>query len=233
MLKSIPLLTIALTFCLFTTSWGALPQIHVENDSFDFGEIYRGEKVAHTFSFLNKGDAPLNIEKVRSSCGCTAAVPSNSVVASGESAELRATFDSGRFQGQISKTIYLYTNDPIRKVVQFYIRGTVKDEIVLSPKTLNIGSVDPNSQWDGEIIVSNTGKNVIEITDAVTTIREMKLDVASKEIAPGEKTLVRIVINVPQGSRNINGYITLKVSGAQTDTLRIPVSALTRHNRGD
>ena len=43
------------------------PKIEFENSKFDFGEIEAGEKVEHVFTFKNMGDAPLIIEKVKSS----------------------------------------------------------------------------------------------------------------------------------------------------------------------
>lgn len=219
-----------LTFCFATTAWGG-PKIFVEENTFNFGEIYGGEEVAHTFTFQNTGDAPLNVTKVRSSCGCTVAVPSEKIIPPGGTGELKATFDSERFRGEISKTIYLYTDDPIRGVVQFYIRGIVKEEVVLTPSVLSVGNIDPQSRWVGEVVVSNAGKTDIEITNVNTTIKEMTTEVASKRLSPGEATQIKITLDTPAGSRNINGYITLKIAGAQKDTFRIPVSALIRHNQ--
>ena len=43
------------------------PRIEFDEKQFDFGEIDAGEKVEHIFSFKNKGDAPLIVEKVKSS----------------------------------------------------------------------------------------------------------------------------------------------------------------------
>ncbi len=43
------------------------PRIEFAQTEFDFGEVEAGEKVQHTFSFKNVGDADLVIAKVRSS----------------------------------------------------------------------------------------------------------------------------------------------------------------------
>jgi len=48
------------------------PIITFEEDSFDFGDIYQGDKVAHTFKFENSGNQPLIITNVQTTCGCTA-----------------------------------------------------------------------------------------------------------------------------------------------------------------
>ena len=82
------------------------PQIAVDENEINFELVTQGSKVEKVFTFKNVGDANLNIERVKSSCGCTAALLSSRELAPGESGEVRATFDSTRFQGLDVKTIY-------------------------------------------------------------------------------------------------------------------------------
>ncbi len=80
--------------------------------SYDFGEMKQGDKKEHTFSLTNNGKSELIIRNVRSSCGCTAVAPSKSVIAPGESAPIKVTFDSRGKRGRQSKSITVITNDP-------------------------------------------------------------------------------------------------------------------------
>lgn len=43
----------------------------LDETEFDFGDIAPQKPVEHTFRFKNTSDAPLIIETVRTSCGCT------------------------------------------------------------------------------------------------------------------------------------------------------------------
>jgi hypothetical protein len=52
------------------------PQITFSESLHDFGDIERGARLSHTFEFENAGSAPLKIENVKTSCGCTAVRPS-------------------------------------------------------------------------------------------------------------------------------------------------------------
>ncbi len=113
-MRSMVVLVIFMVLCCFTTVSFAAPDLQVATPTFDFGEIYQGEKVPHVFEFSNQGDEPLLIDRVRSSCGCTAVLVSQKNIPPGGKGELKATFDSSRFRGAISKTIYLYSNDPVR-----------------------------------------------------------------------------------------------------------------------
>jgi len=49
------------------------PRLRAETTNFRFGEIYQGQQLEHAFRLENTGNAPLLIERIRSSCGCTAA----------------------------------------------------------------------------------------------------------------------------------------------------------------
>lgn len=67
-------LSLILFVCLLASNSWAAPNLVVELPTFDFGEVPQGQTVRHSFSFNNDGDEPLLIEKVHSSCGCTAAL---------------------------------------------------------------------------------------------------------------------------------------------------------------
>jgi hypothetical protein len=80
--------------------------------SHDFGTMKQGERKDHTFNLKNEGKSELIIRNIRSSCGCTAVAPSRKVLAPGESAPVKVTFDSRGKRGRQSKSITIITNDP-------------------------------------------------------------------------------------------------------------------------
>ena len=88
------------------------PVAAFEPKTHDFGEMQQGEKKDHTFTLTNKGKTDLHIRNVRSSCGCTAVAPSKKVIAPGETAPIKVTFDSRGKRGRQSKSITVITNDP-------------------------------------------------------------------------------------------------------------------------
>ncbi len=81
-------------------------------EKYDFGELKQGEKKDHTFTLSNDGKSELIIRNVRSSCGCTAVAPAKKVIAPGESAPVKVTFNSRGKRGRQSKSITVITNDP-------------------------------------------------------------------------------------------------------------------------
>ena len=125
--------TIMLTFFAGSFAFAA-PNLQINDPKFDFGEIFQGEKVLHVFEFINEGDETLKIDRVRSSCGCTAVMVSEKSIPPGGKGELQANFDSTRFRNDVSKTIYLYSNDPVRPVMQFQIKGTILETVAVEPR---------------------------------------------------------------------------------------------------
>ncbi|HEX9188383.1 MAG TPA: DUF1573 domain-containing protein, partial [Vicinamibacteria bacterium] len=69
------------------------PRIRVEPESFDFGKARPGKVLRKEFTIRNFGDAPLVIEGVRTTCGCTAALSDESRVPPGGATALRVSFD--------------------------------------------------------------------------------------------------------------------------------------------
>lgn len=88
------------------------PEAVFSEKKHDFGQMTQGDKEDHTFQLKNDGKSELIIRNVRSSCGCTAVAPSKKVIAPGESAPIKVTFNSRGKRGRQSKSITVITNDP-------------------------------------------------------------------------------------------------------------------------
>ncbi len=79
-------------------------------DSFDFGDIYQGDKVEHIFEFENGGDQPLIFSNVLTTCGCTAPDWPREPILPGETASLTITFNSQGKMGVQNKVITILSN---------------------------------------------------------------------------------------------------------------------------
>jgi hypothetical protein len=70
------------------------PEIALDKNEHDFGEIQVGDVVETQIRVSNKSDATLVIDEVRTSCGCTKAVSNVKEVTPGQQAEIAVSFDS-------------------------------------------------------------------------------------------------------------------------------------------
>jgi hypothetical protein len=78
------------------------------------GKIKGSSQYDVEFKFTNEGKRDLIIRHIRSTCGCTAVQQENQGVGikPGESSSIKAVFNSGGYKGKVTKSIYVYTNDP-------------------------------------------------------------------------------------------------------------------------
>ncbi|WP_337871798.1 DUF1573 domain-containing protein [Ignavibacterium sp.] len=96
--------------------------LFLPENQFNFGQIKEGTTVSHTFEFVNKGSDVLQINDVRTSCGCTAALVSSSTLKPGEKGTLKVDLDTKGRQGKMSRTISIVSNDSEQstKVITIY-----------------------------------------------------------------------------------------------------------------
>jgi hypothetical protein len=79
----------------------------------DFGRINEEVgSVTTQFEFTNKGDNPLIIHRVSSSCGCTTPSYSKEPILPGKSGSISAKYSTTGRPGSFKKSIRVYTNVP-------------------------------------------------------------------------------------------------------------------------
>lgn len=201
----------------------AAPKIEFEEETFSFGEVYQGAKVEHVFTFRNGGDEPLTIDKVRTSCGCTAALLSATVLQPGEAGELRTSFDSGRFRGEVVKTIYVYANDPLRQVSQLYVRGKVTPEIVVEPAQLELDGLTVGRAQEARVVLTGRGKEAVPLLSVETTAPELQAALSAETLLPGKTAEVVVTVTPREGKARLSGYVLVKTGSSHVPELRIPV----------
>lgn len=104
------------------------PVFEFETETIDYGKIDKDSDGERVFVFTNVGNAPLVIEKVKGSCGCTVPTKPEKPIMPGEKGEIKVKYATNRVGG-FSKTVTITSNatEP-RKVVR--IKG-----IVLKPES--------------------------------------------------------------------------------------------------
>ncbi len=79
----------------------------------DFGKIAEEiGKATCTFEFVNTGSAPLLINKVGTSCGCTTPSYTKDPILPGEKGEIKVQYSTTGRVGAFEKSINVFTNVP-------------------------------------------------------------------------------------------------------------------------
>ena len=113
----------------FLLSSQAQPKIQIPEKSFDFGVIGPKDIVEQEFIIRNVGDAPLRISRAYTTCGCTTAEISASVIPPGKVATIRLIFDAGFHDtsGQtVRRGLIIENNDPQQSQAEIWVQASVR-----------------------------------------------------------------------------------------------------------
>jgi hypothetical protein len=106
-----------------------IEEVAATNWQYDFGSILATDKVEHDFEVTNVGSGVLEIQDASASCGCTAAVVSDTTVEPGGTSQIRVSYDprvNQEFGKFVTKQIRIKSNDPLVPLAEFTITADVQ-----------------------------------------------------------------------------------------------------------
>jgi len=101
------------------------PQAVFEKSVHEFGKIAENAgTVSCEFKFKNTGDAPLIIQRVRTTCGCTTPDYTKEPILPGKEGKITVTYSTVGRPGTFNKEITVFTNVP-DSIYKLQIKGEV------------------------------------------------------------------------------------------------------------
>lgn len=107
----------------------AQPDVQVPEKFYDFGTIGPQEVVEREFIVRNVGAAPLTISRAYTTCGCTTAEISASIIPPSKVATIKLIFDAGFHDtaGQtVRRGLIIENNDPDLSQAEIWIQASVR-----------------------------------------------------------------------------------------------------------
>ncbi|HYB92463.1 MAG TPA: DUF1573 domain-containing protein [Candidatus Binataceae bacterium] len=195
---------------------GPQPKIEVIDPLYNFGTALEGTMVNHTFRIKNAGPGELLLRGIKPSCGCTAATPSTTHLASGESADIAVGFDTRFQKGHQTRTVTVLSNDPNSPSAVMTMQGTVRQQVAATPAQIAFGDVRKGTEETREVVIDDLtnapGFNVGEVTHSSPAIKVSKEP--RKDGKPGAMLTVSLLKTMPVGAFDD----TIKVA-----TNRVPI----------
>ncbi len=99
------------------------PKIVFDEMNYNFGTVKSGTVVTYSFKFKNDGKRPLNILKVKTSCGCTTTNLTSKTYKRGKRGSIDVSFNTSGRRGRQHKTITVITNDPKNPEILLNLNG--------------------------------------------------------------------------------------------------------------
>ena len=201
------------------------PRLQFSGTDFNFGNRWAGEAIKHDFIFTNSGTQTLEITGVRPSCGCTTASNWLRQIEPGQTGIIPVQFNSGNFNGPVTKTVTVTCNDPDQRMVILKIQGTIKRAIELTPDQLSfVLSSEAITNAVRSVRIRNNTETPLTLSEPVCTNRAFK--VALKTLEPDKEFELTVSTQPPLPEGVTQGRVTMKSSATNYPAVVINLVAL-------
>ncbi|MBU0559090.1 MAG: DUF1573 domain-containing protein [Bacteroidetes bacterium] len=230
---------IVFLFTVLILAQNKAPKIFVEKEIYDFGQMNEGEILSKDITIFNKGNAVLEISRVKASCGCTAVKPEKDKLNPGESTKIKVEFNSFGREGIQKKYVYVFSNDPENSQLRFaFIVNVLPKSTMQSVKKTapvmslsktqhNFGTVKEGEVLELHIAVRNNGDADLNIKDVKTSCGCTATMLSANTIKPNEAANLEIKLDtsgrVGQMTRTVSIDSDDPSSSLQTVTLFVNI----------
>jgi hypothetical protein len=206
---------------------GAL--ISAEVQTHDFGSIAEVDGLAtYRFTIKNTGVAPLVINRITASCGCTQPDWSKTPIAPGASSEIKVSYNPKGRPGPFYKSIAVYSNAKNERLT-LYIKGTVTSRTPAQPalaypysigalklqtKTVQYNRIYPGETLEETLRIKNEGEKPLKIQfDKAPDY--LTIDISPDTLKPGETGEISILFHTDEIKRmgRVTTLLPLSVEG--------------------
>ena len=106
------------------------PKINLPKTYYNFGSIGASEVVNYDFVIANTGNAPLTISRAYTTCGCTTADLTATVIPPGKVSIMTLTFDASVHDTRgktVRRGVFIENNDPQNPQMEIWIQASVRN----------------------------------------------------------------------------------------------------------
>jgi hypothetical protein len=108
------------------SSKSAGARMEIEPSEHDFGSVRQDQKLVYEFVVRNAGTEDLELLRIATSCGCTAALPAERIVPPGGSTTLEVTLETRKYKGVLERSVSVASNDRTRRVGTVHVKAFVE-----------------------------------------------------------------------------------------------------------
>lgn len=184
------LLTFIIVLTFFSINWGQTRVKVIDGEVHHFGTIFKGEIRKHVFEIENVSKKTIHIDRVETSCGCTAALISSKKIKPKQRAKITAEFNSENFQGYQEKSIYVYEKKSNTPLVTLKIRINITVELDVVPMYLVFDNAIVGSDKKSIVQLINRTKEPIKIINVSNDNLNLKVKIDKQIINPEDAATI-------------------------------------------
>jgi hypothetical protein len=177
------------------------PLLYIAEPVYHWGAILQGETVQHSFIIENKGGAPLRIEKVKASCGCTT-VDFDKVLAPGAKGSITLSIDSKKLgAGQQRKTADVETSDS-RTPAKLTLEGRIDLAVATEPLNPKIDVVRGSEPEPTTVTLRRASDQPIRLLGIKN--ENPLVSVTTEEVEPGTLYALKLTAHLQETTPKSN-----------------------------
>jgi len=207
------------------------PKLKFKETVWDFGKVKQGAVLSHEFVFANEGDATLVIQKVSTSCGCTAALVSADKIPPGKEGRIEIKFDTRGYGGQVRKLVYVDSNDPSEAHRQLEVAADIEippsPRIDLDPYNFDAGLIVEGEEIKADLKVMNRGELELRVEfnhRNAAFLSGGKPAPVPLKVAAGKEAAVEVRIPTQARTGAVREYVLIKSNDPMRATLSLYLS---------
>lgn len=210
MIRKIGLIIATLFFICVGTVSAQKAVMTFAKKTHDFGKISEdGGRASTVFEFTNTGQAPLIIQRVNASCGCTASDWTRTPVEPGKNGRVTVTYNPLGRPGAFTKSIYVYSNAS-NEMERLSVTGNVTPRassstasartnsypvsigaLGLNSKTVQFGNIAKGSVQSRNISIKNNSSSSLAVS-VVNVPSFIEATVTPTTLQPNQEGTIRV-----------------------------------------
>ncbi len=197
------LLSVLLTLLAFSPATGQdwARKMFKETDH-NFGNVARNATAEFRFGLSNIYMEDIHIASVRSSCGCTSPTIEKPWLKTYEKGTILAHINTDKFLGRKGATVTVTIDKPFHAQVQLHVKVYIRSDVVVSPGSVQLGTVDQGQAAEKTVAITHTGASTWQITDVKSANPHLSAEVVQRTRQSGRVTYdlkVRMDREIPVG----------------------------------
>ena len=129
-----------------------------EKTSHNFGVVARGADTRYRIAVKNVYVETVHIATVQTSCGCTAAKPSQDTLVSGETAYIEIVMDTRKFEHLKQSRVTVVFDAPQPASVVIPVEVWIRTDVVLTPGAVEFGPLAKGAEETRKLSIAYAGR---------------------------------------------------------------------------
>jgi LEA14-like dessication related protein len=202
---------------------GGVPRVESIDPVYDFGKVYRGQMIEHTFTIQNVGDAPLEIKGIQRDCGCTGATIDKEYLMPGEELEIDVRLNTTNLgEGELEKSVRIETTDPNEPETVLTMTGELRVTARMQPPSVELKDIKPREEIEEQIV------RIVPVEGFDLEIKnlEVESDLITARLLEREDSgayRVAVKISTKTAKNVVSGTVKAVTNLEEEPVLRIPV----------